>query len=145
MQLGIHNLCISGKLGIYPPLHIYNTHIPGCIVTQGRIQVWTDPAPAPSFWQVNHSNSAYFGAISANFDTRPPLFANPGSSPGYTLFMWIHIPVWRVLHVGVCVCIYMWISVLGLISGCNNRCAYWTKYADIVLNILLYWIWFTGW
>ena len=33
MQLGIHSLYISGKLGIYPPLHVYNTHIPSCIVT----------------------------------------------------------------------------------------------------------------
>ena len=32
MQLGIHNLYISSKLEIFPPLHIYNTHIPSCIV-----------------------------------------------------------------------------------------------------------------
>ena len=31
MQLGIHNLCISGKLGIYQSLHIYNMQIPSCI------------------------------------------------------------------------------------------------------------------
>ena len=33
MQLEIHSLYTSGKLGIYPPLHIHNTHIPTCIVT----------------------------------------------------------------------------------------------------------------
>ena len=41
---------------------------------QGRIQVWADPDPPPSplppFVQLNHANSAYFGAISANF---PPI------------------------------------------------------------------------
>ena len=41
--------------------------------------------PGPHFWQLNHANSAYSGAISANFfpnfDTRPPLLANPGSGP----------------------------------------------------------------
>ena len=51
---------------------------------------WADPGmgrfgPSPSFWQLNHANSACFEAISANFnpnfDTQPPLFANPGSGP----------------------------------------------------------------
>ena len=52
MQLGIHNLYIPGKLWIYPPLHIYNTHIPSCTVTHflcvcvcvwegGHCGVWT--------------------------------------------------------------------------------------------------------
>ena len=50
--------------------------------TQGRIQVWAESAPAP-FWQLNHANSADFGAILATrplfTGTRPPLFTNPGS------------------------------------------------------------------
>ena len=48
------------------------------IWSQGRIQVWADSAPAPPpFWQLNHANSAYFGAKSANFPlilTLGPLF-----------------------------------------------------------------------
>ena len=28
-----------------------------------------DPPPTPPFWQLNHANSAYFGAISANFSS----------------------------------------------------------------------------
>ena len=31
--------------------------------------IWPHPPP---FWKLNHANSAYFGAISANFETRPP-------------------------------------------------------------------------
>ena len=49
----------------------------------GKGRISTAPPP---FWQLNHANSAYFGAIyqsiSPNFDTRPPLCANPGSGPG---------------------------------------------------------------
>ena len=38
------------------------------VFTQGQIQVWADPpGPSSPFWQLNHANSAYFGAISANF------------------------------------------------------------------------------
>ena len=55
-------------------------------VFKGRIQVWADrPHTPPPFWQLNYANSAYFRAISANFDTRPPLFANPGSGPVFSL------------------------------------------------------------
>ena len=50
----------------------------------GRIRVWAD-LPPPPLWQLNHANSAYFGAISANFDTRSTLFANAGSSPGFSM------------------------------------------------------------
>ena len=42
------------------------------------------PRPPP-FWQLNHANSGYFGAISANFPSiltlGPLFFANPGSGP----------------------------------------------------------------
>ena len=45
---------------------------------QGRIHVWSESAPAPPFWQINHANSAYFrlflsyfGVISAT--RAPPL------------------------------------------------------------------------
>ena len=46
------------------------------IHVQGRIQVWADSAPAPLFWQLNHVNSAYFGAISQfpPISTLGPLF-----------------------------------------------------------------------
>ena len=47
-------------------------------------------APPPSFWQLNHVNSTYFGAISANYNPIltlcPPLIANPGSSPDFAPF-----------------------------------------------------------
>ena len=48
-------------------------------IWHGRIQVWADLAhsPPPPLWQLNHANSAYFGAISANFpsiSTLGPLF-----------------------------------------------------------------------
>ena len=52
--------------------------------SQGRIMVWADPAPAPFLT----AKSAYFGAISTNFDTRPPLSANPGSGPGLLSSIW---------------------------------------------------------
>ena len=49
--------------------------------------------PGSSFWQLNHANSACFEAISANFipnfDTRPPLFANPGSDPDLARQSWL--------------------------------------------------------
>ena len=63
---------------------------------------WSGPAP---FWQLNCANSVYFGAISANFDSRPPLFVNPGSDPGLStkardLFVWLE---WSTaLSIGLC-------------------------------------------
>ena len=58
----------------------------------GRIKVWADSAPGPPFWQLNHANSAYFGAISANFpsiSTVGPLFLQiPGPAlPGPNSYM----------------------------------------------------------
>ena len=63
----------------WPIAHSNSVALCNC-ATQGRIQVWADLALA-SFLTANHANSAYFAAISSNFDTRPPLFANPVSGP----------------------------------------------------------------
>ena len=51
---------------------------------QGRIQVWADSAPAPLLTTKSCKFSLFWGHISQfslNFDTRPPLFANPASGP----------------------------------------------------------------
>ena len=60
-------------------------HIKQCFIYQGRIHVWSELAPAPPFWRINHANSAYFrlflgyfGVISA---TRPPFWIS--ASPFY--------------------------------------------------------------
>ena len=60
---------------------------------QGRIHVWSESAPAPPFWQINHANSAYFRLFLGYFQvisaTRPllldlaPLFTYPGSAPAF--------------------------------------------------------------
>ena len=65
-----------------------------CMLIQGRIHVWSESAPAPPFWQINHANSAYlflgyFWAILGLYqppgppflDLGPPLFTYPGSAP----------------------------------------------------------------
>ena len=64
---------------------------------QGRIHVWSESAPAPPFWQINHANSAYFrlllgyfGVISA---TRPPFWI---SAPPFYI-SWIR--PWKQLFV----------------------------------------------
>ena len=59
---------------------------------QGRIQVWANPAPTPLVWQLNHANSAYFGAIYQSISpkfrysaSRPPLFCKSWIRPeGYS-------------------------------------------------------------
>ena len=71
---------------------------------QGRIQVWADFGPSPSFWQLNHANSACFEAISANFnpnfDTRPPLFTNPGPGPDpMESILESIVIVWKCYHI----------------------------------------------
>ena len=59
-------------------------------VYQGRIQVWADPAPAPSFDSQIMQIQPFFGLYQpfgplffANLYTRPPLFTNPASAPVY--------------------------------------------------------------
>ena len=47
------------------------------VISQGRIHVWSESAPAPPFWQINHANSAYFRLFLGYFRiisaTQPPL------------------------------------------------------------------------
>ena len=58
--------------------------------SQGRIQVWTDLALPPPFLTTKSCKfSLFWGRISQfslNFDTQPPLFANPGSDPASAMY-----------------------------------------------------------
>ena len=77
---------------------------------QGRIHVWSESAPPPPFWQINHANSAYFrlflgyfGVISATrpppfwISAPPPFFTYPGSSPDLmTLYKQFHNILFQV-------------------------------------------------
>ena len=60
--------------------------IPFRFAWQGRIQVGADSAPAPLLTTKSCKFSLFWGHISQfslNFDTRPPLFANPASGPAW--------------------------------------------------------------
>ena len=58
--------------------HVINSQISGADPGMGR------SGPGPLFWQLNHANSAYFGATYQSISTLSPLFfANPGSDPEY--------------------------------------------------------------
>ena len=78
---------------------------------QGRIQVWADLARAPLLTTKSCKFSLFWGhisQISLNFDTRPPLFANPGSGPD---LIWVISSSLQFSSVG-----------LHLFLSCNNFC-----------------------
>ena len=76
-----------------------------CIASQGRIHVWSESAPAPPFWQINHANSAYFRLFWDYFRvisaTRPPF--------------WISAPPFYISWIRPCI-LQPW-SITGAVAG----------------------------
>ena len=79
---------------------------------QGRIHVWSESAPAPPFWQINHANSAYFRLFLGYFRvisaTRPP--------PPFNI-SWIH-PC-KNHHFVICTALTSYLSLNFIIT--NNH------------------------
>ena len=78
---------------------------------QGRIHVWSESAPPPPLWQINHANSAYFRLFLGYFQvisaTWPPFWISP--HPPF-----LHIldpPLHAFRYFEVCkIDLYMWKS-----------------------------------
>ena len=82
----VTGICFSHRYQILP--YFSCSHILTRWMYQGRIQAWADPALPPPLTGKSCKFSLFWGdisQISPNFDTWPPLFANPGSGPGCTV------------------------------------------------------------